>query len=99
MFGGACWIGSDLGIRMVSSKARFPLATPLAIAVDSKERVYCLSRFYNRMQVFDSDGQFIRGWFVGIPKGAYHILIDDEDNLRVATERWGKNLFFDTNGN
>lgn len=99
LFGAICWLGSDLGIRMISSKIRFPLSTPLAIAVDSKGRVYCLSRFYNRMQVFNSDGQFIRGWFVGIPKGAYHILIDDEDNLRVATERWGKNLFFDTDGN
>lgn len=49
LFGGVCWIGSDFGIRMLSSKARFPLAPPLAIAVDSKERFYCLTRFYNRL--------------------------------------------------
>jgi len=98
LFGGACGIGSDFGIRMVSSKARFPLAAPLAIAVDSKERVYCLSRFYNRVQVFDSEGKFLRGWFVGIPKGSYRMSMDEHDHLRVATERWGTHFIFDANG-
>ena len=99
LFGAVCEVASNCGIRMLSSKIRFPFSTPMAIAVDSKERVYCLSRYYNRLQVFDSEGTFLRGWFVNIPKGAYYILIDNDDNLRVATSTWGTNLFFDIDGN
>ena len=86
-------------VRMSSTQARFPLAHLDAIAVDSRGQIYCLSLFYCRVQVFDEEGNFVRGWFVPIPKGLFRMMVDDQDNLRIAARKNGVNLFFDSNGN
>ena len=84
-------------VRMSSTQARFPLAHLDAIAVDSRGQIYCLSLFYCRVQVFDEEGNFVRGWFVPIPKGLFRMMVDDQDNLRIAARKNGVNLFFDSN--
>lgn len=95
----ACWFGSTWGeIRMVSSRPRFPLAHIQGIAVDSKGQVYCLSRMYNRIQVFNNRGEFLRGWFIDLPGGDHRILVDEQNHLLVASENKGTCSFFNANG-
>ncbi len=94
------YMSDAIGLRMVSSVARFPLSDIRTITVDSKGRIYCLSRPYNRVQIFDSDGSFLIGWFVGIPGGSdWRLLIDKADNLIVAIEYKNKKISFDSKGN
>lgn len=87
LFGSAflCFSLSFLGIHTVSSKIRFPLGLPGAIAVDSKGRVYCTLQWYRRLQVYDNEGQFIRGWFVSIPANFPIIEVDENDHIHVET--------------
>jgi hypothetical protein len=93
------YISTEFDLRMVSSKARFPLSDIRAVAVDSKGLIYCLSRNYNRLQVFDPAGKFLRGWYVNIPMGKYYCLVVDEnDNLIVASKDGGEKIFFNSSG-
>ena len=94
-----CWLATSAGFRGVSSQIRFPLAHPEGLAVDSQGRVYCISSFYNRLQVFDANGSFVRGWFVNIPNSAHHLTIDpNTEHVRVAIQKTGVNFFFDIDG-
>ena len=82
---------------MVSSWIRFPIAEPKGVAVDRKGRIYSVATFYHRVQVFDSKGKFITGWFVALPKGSLHLDIVENDHLHIITSR-DKNFLFDING-
>ena len=67
-----CWmcIFFRFGFRMwkllgtFPAELRFPLGEPRGIAIDSEGRIYCISEFYSRLQVYAGDGRFLRGWFV-----------------------------------
>ena len=99
LFGFVCYFASNiLELRLTSAKLRFPLAQISGIAVDGKGRVFCFSRLYNRLQVYDAAGNFLRGWFVDIPTGAFRILVDEQDSIRLASKRSGWNFFFDAHG-
>jgi len=70
---------------MFFSKARFPLADiGGGLAVDNQERLYCISSEYSRLQVFDTEGRFLRGWFVNTRPSDYRLLVDKDDNVIVA---------------
>lgn len=99
LFAFVCWWTAAIGNRIVSSHVRFPLAYAQGITVDNRGRIYCLSRVYNRLQVFDSEGSFLRGWFVDIPHSSYRVTTDASgEYVRVAIEKGGVNLFYDPNG-
>jgi hypothetical protein len=66
--------------------------------VDTQGHVYCLSRFYNRLQLFNSDGKFVRGWFVDTPRGPVRMWTDDQDHLHVATKPESKLFVFNPRG-
>lgn len=51
-------------IRLESSKIRFPLDGVRQIVIDKTDNIYLFSGYFNRLQVFDTDGRFVRGWFV-----------------------------------
>lgn len=93
----ACVAFSAGDIRLVSSSVRFPLAGSGGIAVDSKGLVYCWARNYQRLQIYDKHGDFIRGWFVDAPTHP-NMIVDSNAVLHV--EQFGdKYVAFDTHGN
>ena len=52
-----------------------------AVAVDSKDRVYCFNRGEHPMIVFDRDGNFLRSWGEGEYPHAHGLHIDANDIL------------------
>lgn len=88
-------IDYGLELQMPSSKIRFPLGNLEGIAVDNQGRIYCGSSFYSRLQAFDKNGDFLRGWFAPLSKGGEHINVED-NNICVAmsTKCW----IYDPNG-
>lgn len=82
IFGLICWFGAIvLHIPMSSSKCIFPLSVPGKIVSDDKGQIYCISRFYNRLQIFDEKGYFLRGWFINLPAGKYNISTNMEGDV------------------
>lgn len=64
------------------------------VAVDAKDQVWVFTRAEVPVQVFRSDGTFVRAWGQGLVKSAHHIKIDRQghvwlaDNLRHVVRKF-----------
>jgi len=71
--------------RVIENWARLPdgweFKDVAAVAVDSKDRVYCFNRGEHPMMVFDREGNFIRSWGEGTFPRAHGLHIDANDLL------------------
>src|SRR6476620_5221636 len=71
--------------RVVENWAKLPdeweFKDVAAVAVDSKDRVYCFNRGEHPMMVFDREGNFIRSWGEGTFPRAHGLHIDANDIL------------------
>jgi hypothetical protein len=83
------------GKPVVSGRWCFPIAEPEGIAVDD-EHIVVRSTFYERIQVYDREGNFQKGWFCPKVKGA-HLLIDEQGRIQLAG--YENEWFFDFEGN
>ena len=96
----ACFIWANFGLRMPSSKVRFPAGYTKVIGIDRKGHIYCADRMYCRIQVFNKDGSFVIGWFVPI-KGKYsgvvRFFIDENDQVHLVNRN--KTYIYDSLGN
>ena len=75
------------------------LQTPRAIAIDEQDQLYIVDKL-GRIQVFTTDGEFLRGWRTpaienGKPCG---MTFDDEGNLVVADTHYFQVLFYKPDG-
>jgi len=75
-----------MGVQWCSSTLRFPLGLPGEFAVDSKGNIYCTSSPYDRLQIYDKDGKFVRGWFVPLRTGGNRVILDSKGNIHVRTQ-------------
>ena len=66
-------------------KIEFPLSMPKSIVVDSHGHIYCGLNFYSRIQVYNRNGKFLKGWPVNALGGDFRIFIDNKDRLQVIT--------------
>jgi len=71
--------------RVVENWAKLPegweFKDVAAVAVDSKDRVYCFNRGEHPMMVFDREGNFLRSWGEGTFPRAHGLHIDANDIL------------------
>lgn len=84
------------GWPLVSNKVRLPLSQPFWIAVDSTGLIYVIEQYVPRVQVYEPDGKFVRGWFVQVYV-ASGLEIDDNDHLHIITST-GTNPVYDKYG-
>jgi len=76
---------------------RFPLAGLMGIAVDDLGNIYTVSQLYGRVQVFDRNGKFIKGWFCPFSKGSHWININKDGNLSI-THSHGEEYIYTIDG-
>ncbi len=101
LLGAVGWFGGALfggGLLSVPVHFEVPLGELEGIAVDSKGRVYCGASFYGRVQVYDREGRFLRGWSADASGGAFRIKVDEDDRVHVATARGGLHWIWDREG-
>jgi len=80
-----------------STKFMLSLSNAEGIAVDNKSNIYVGSKIYSRIQVYNENGKFLRGWFAPLSKGRRHIEITDDGDviLKLSGRMWA----YDPNGN
>ncbi|MBI4201241.1 MAG: hypothetical protein HY531_03000 [Chloroflexi bacterium] len=70
-----------------------------AVAVDSRDRVYCFNRSPDRpIAVFDRDGNYLRAWGEGLFAFAHAIYVDHGDNVWVVERNHGQVMKFTPTG-
>jgi len=75
-----------MDFKFASENARFPLSEIEWIGVDNDGAIYCMSFSYFRLQAYDSQGRFLRGWFVPRPEGGYRIALSEEGEIIYGGE-------------
>lgn len=63
---------------------RFEWAQMPGIAVDSKDQVYIFTRSKPAVQVYKTDGTFVRAWDSGDPSGSHFIRVGPKGNIWTA---------------
>jgi DNA-binding beta-propeller fold protein YncE len=63
---------------------RFEWAQMPGITLDDQDQVYIFTRSSPAVQVYKTDGTFVRAWDSGDPNGAHFIRIDPEGNVWAA---------------
>lgn len=94
-----CNIASQVGIKMNSVSIRFPLGGKNSFDVGEDGSIYCSSQAYSRVQVFDSLGEFQRGWFVPISKGTFNLKYSKDGLIKIYHVSGKLHRVFDTSGN
>lgn len=79
------------------STTQFPLGDLGGIAVDDEGNVYLASIAYERIQVYNSQGEFSKGYFVESGGGLFDIWIED-NHLHAVISRGYRYHVFDLNG-
>jgi hypothetical protein len=80
-----------------SEDTEFPIGCFDAV-IDTDGLIYCPSAPWGRIQLYDRDKRFIRGWSVGASGGVFRIHIDAQNHLEVATARGRMLYVFDREG-
>lgn len=97
-FGGMGLMPIPVQTRFFPPKIQFPLGDLNGIAIDNKGHLYLCILGYSRIQQYNSDGVFLKGWFIDAGSGLFDIWIDDENNLNVRTARTDEHLIFNADG-
>ena len=96
----ACFVFANCGMTIASSSVQFPMGDIQAIDINNQGYIYCVDRMYCRMQVFNSDGSFVAGWFVPIKgkySGGFRIYLDSNGYVYLAN--YNKTYKYDPSGN
>jgi hypothetical protein len=94
---GPIGIQGSIRSRLLSADAQFPISNPSGFAVDRQGRVYLALPAYSRIQVYDSNGHFLKSWFVITAGGVFDIWIE-EDLLHAVTARPNSHDVFNLDG-
>jgi hypothetical protein len=91
-----CFVRSHL--VSIGPSCELPLANVKSIAVDSQGSIYCASAYYARVQQYDRNGGFLRGWSIDANGGIFALRVNEFDQLEVFVERGDTLYTFDATG-
>jgi len=97
-FGSTSLLSESTRSRFFPPKVQFPLGNLNGVAVDKKGDIYLGVRGYSRIQRYNSEGVFLKGWFINTGGGLFDIWIDDKNNLNVRVVRPDDHLIFNADG-
>ena len=91
----------EFGYGSGSGDGQFVL--PVAMAMDSGERIYVTDEYNHRITVFDTSGKFLAKWRAlgsgdGEVNGPSGIAIDSDDNVYIVDQNNGRVQKFTTDG-
>jgi hypothetical protein len=79
-------------------KQEIPLGEIKGIIVDSNKNIYVGCGFYDRIQVYDKDGKFIRNWKIPAYKGDFTINFSKDRNISIVTLKNDKEIVYSKTG-
>ena len=86
-------------LKWIPRSIELPLAGIDGIDVNKEGNLFVACKHYNRIQVYNPKGDFVRGWSLDDTGGIYlKIRINDNDKVEVAALRGRKIDTFDENG-
>lgn len=84
--------------KFFSNNVEIPLGDIKGFVVDSENNIYFGSGFYERIQVYNKKGEFLKNWNVESFGGTYIIDITKDDKIMITTARGDEEIIYDKNG-
>jgi hypothetical protein len=87
-------------IQLWGSEGVLPgqFASPRGIAVDANDNIYVVDSGNNRIQIFDTDGRFVRSWQYPNVVDAFGIDVDSSGNIYICDGEASQVLKFANDG-
>lgn len=96
--GFVCAVASRTVNPQTLTSVRFPLSVVDGACVDRDGNIYCITDFYKRIQVYDSNGSFLCGWFVPFDKVNTGIEINKKSQVVAYNVAWKQRFTYSTKG-
>lgn len=95
----AVWMTGFLGgIAPTIGWLELPLSSPTNAVVNSTGDVFCGSEFFQRVQVYDRSGNFLRAWQAPSGGGTFVLELTPQDEIVVVAAREAETRIFDARG-
>jgi len=90
--------GALITIGIIEYNKEVPLGDIKGIVVDNEGHIYIGLGFYGKVQVYDTNGKFIKNWEVAASGGSFNINLTEGQNILISTARGEKQILYDKNG-
>jgi hypothetical protein len=101
IYGGLGFFGQALaaagGLSFLNPSVEWPVGFASGVVRDSGGR-YIVPHWSGRVQVYDTEGRFQRGWFIDAAGGSFKVRVADADRIEVFTARGRKRFLFAPDG-
>jgi len=77
------WVSLIAPLKTVSG-IRSPMGKITEIHVDREGFIYCADHIYSRLQVFDGNGHFVRGWLVPNLGVGVRVSVTEDGNVQTT---------------
>ena len=84
--------------KIIPDSFEIPLGELEGIAVNSEGNIYCGTKYYSRIQVYDIEGRFLYGKHIDSTMGPFKIKINSNDQLEVSIYSGYQKLIFSKDG-
>lgn len=91
-------LGACGGLPFIGETFNWPILFTDGAVKDSAGRRYIPHTAAGRIQVYDMNGNFLRGWFIDAGGGVFKLHVTSGDELEVFTARGDRHLVFDAAG-
>jgi hypothetical protein len=102
LYSGAGFFGSGFmaggGSAMVDESFEWPFGTVSGVLKASDGTLYAPHEFSGRIQAYDAERRFLRGWSVDAGGGAFKARLHPGQRIEVVTARRDKRLLYDRTG-
>lgn len=101
VIGVGSWLAGALivtGTWVPAEQTELPLSGLCDIAITPTGTIYCAVPWYARIQMYDADGEFLRGWHVDAGGGIFDVQPTAQGKLQAATLRNDRLYTFDPTG-
>jgi len=85
-------------VRFSDPKSELPLMPPVSLAVAKEGTFYVGLQWWGRIQLYDADGRFLRGFPIESGGGIFHMGFDDLGKLYAYVARGNTRITFGSDG-
>ena len=101
VWGAAAWtvpMALLFGFPEQCRDVEFPLCSVGDIAVSRRGRMYVALNGYRRIQVYEKNGDFVRGWFLKSGAGMMQLHVTEDNKIHVAALRQEMTYIYNEQG-
>jgi hypothetical protein len=91
-------VGFWSGSYFFDYNTEIPLGDINGFVVDKENNIYVGSGFYQRVQVYNENGEFIKNWDIDAHGGTFTVNLTDNEEILITTARGDEQIWFDKNG-